>query len=47
MVCFMMNRVVKRKIYMNKLLEEILNTCRKFTKSGEVASYIPELKKAD
>lgn len=32
---------------MNKLLEEILDRCRKFTKSGTVASYIPELKKAD
>ena len=32
---------------MNKLLREILDKCRKFTKDGAVASYIPELKKAD
>lgn len=32
---------------MNKLLEGILDKCRKFTKDGTVASYIPELEKAD
>lgn len=32
---------------MNKLLEKILNNCRKFAKMGTVASYIPELKKAN
>ena len=32
---------------MNKLLSEILDKCRKFTEDGVVASYIPELKKAD
>ena len=32
---------------MEKLLEKILNNCRKFTKNGAVASYIPELKKAN
>ena len=32
---------------MNNLLDEIINKCRKYTKDGNVASYIPELKKAD
>lgn len=32
---------------MDKLLKEILDKCRKFTKDGTVASYIPELKKAN
>ena len=32
---------------MNKLLIDILNDCRKYTKEGVVASYIPELKKAN
>jgi glutaminase len=29
-----------------KLLNEILDKCRPFTRYGKVASYIPELKKA-
>ena len=32
---------------MNQLLEEILNNCRSYTKEGKLASYIPELEKAD
>jgi len=32
---------------MNKLLENILNDCRRYTEYGEVARYIPELAKAD
>ena len=32
---------------MKKLLEEILNECARYKKEGAVASYIPELKKAD
>ena len=32
---------------MNKLLEQIIDNCRKYTKDGNVATYIPELKKAD
>mgnify|MGYP003301039978 CR=1 FL=1 len=32
---------------MKKLLEEILDKCRIYTKNGKVANYIPELEKAD
>ncbi len=32
---------------MNSLLENILDECRKYTKDGKLASYIPELTKAD
>ena len=32
---------------MNKLLNDILESCREFTKMGAAASYIPELAKAD
>jgi len=32
---------------MKDLLKNILNECREYTKQGEVASYIPELKKAN
>lgn len=32
---------------MEKLLEEIINDCRQYTKLGSVATYIPELAKAD
>ncbi len=32
---------------MDKLLNEILDNCRKYTKEGKVADYIPELAKAD
>ena len=32
---------------MNKLLEQIIDNCRKYTKDGNVATYIPELKKAN
>ncbi len=32
---------------MEKMLESILNECRGYTQQGEVASYIPELAKAD
>lgn len=32
---------------MNDLLEEILNDCRRYTKEGVLASYIPELAKAN
>ena len=32
---------------MNKLLDKILEECRVYTSRGEVACYIPELKKAD
>ena len=32
---------------MKKLLEDVLDKCYKYTKDGVVASYIPELKKAD
>ena len=32
---------------MNNLLDSILNSCRKYTRAGAAASYIPELAKAD
>lgn len=32
---------------MKVLLENIINTCRQYTKDGSLADYIPELKKAD
>lgn len=32
---------------MNKILDDILEECREYTKQGEVASYIPELAKAN
>jgi glutaminase len=32
---------------MNNLLNKILNDCRKYTKDGNVATYIPELQKAN
>lgn len=32
---------------MNKILDDILEECRQYTQQGEVASYIPELAKAD
>ncbi|MBR5238998.1 MAG: glutaminase A [Clostridia bacterium] len=32
---------------MNQLLENILENCRKYTKDGKLASYIPELQKTD
>ena len=32
---------------MNKLIDEIIEECRPYTATGKVASYIPELSKAD
>ena len=32
---------------MDELLEQLLDTCRPYTQEGAVASYIPELAKAD
>lgn len=32
---------------MNKLLNDVIESCRKYIKTGEAASYIPELAKAD
>ncbi len=37
----------KRSFRMKKILEEILDKCRKHTKEGAVANYIPELAKAN
>lgn len=39
--------ILKGKIQMNTLLKKILEECYNYTQEGKVASYIPELAKAD
>ena len=43
----LLHKMVERKFYVDRLLTEILDECRIYTKDGSVASYIPELKNAN
>jgi glutaminase len=41
------NPIKKEVINMKRILDTVIENCRHWTKEGEVASYIPELEKAD